>query len=93
MMFNMPNEVTIVFQNTYPRQLRTVALELEQRFKEVEALWKQAEEQADSGDRVDYTEYERLNDLYNSLFNVLCDLEVDGYEVEEAPRYNRWLDT
>ena len=80
---------TVVFQWTTPQDIRLVVEELIQRHSEVRVLFHRASMQAG----VVHPDLDKLDKLDNALENVLADLECDGYEREEAPRYNRWLDT
>lgn len=80
---------TVVFQWTTPQQIKMIVGELEQRYHEVTIMWRRAQEQLECTDQIE----EELDQLYNALDNFLSDLEADGHEREEAPRYNRWLDT
>ena len=66
------------FTLTTSQQLGLIKDELEQRFSEVSVLWNRAQEEADCTDQIDND----LDGLHAALFNVLCDLEVDGYEMD-----------
>ena len=80
---------TVVFQWTTPHQLKLIVGELEQRYNEVRDLCRKEEEE---GGFVTPLSHD-LDQLVNGLENILSDLECDGFEREEAPRYNRWLDS
>jgi len=78
------NGMTILVQWTTPTQVNLVVDELVQRYIEVGELWKEAHRQAVyDGQLIDPD----LDALYNALENMLCDLDVPGFEREEFPRY------
>lgn len=88
MMFQMPNQVSVVFQNTTPAQIRLVLEQIQTNLSAVQLLCEVSQARADDG--IMDPDLEALRD---GMENMLTDFEVDGFEVEEQPRYNLWLDT
>lgn len=67
----------IVLKWTTEQQLELIKKELEQRFNEVDTLWKLAQEQADCTDQIDPD----LDNLWNGLINICSDLGMEEFEM------------
>lgn len=76
------NSTTIMVQWTTPRQLEMIKKELLQRYNEVGILWRIAQAQADCTDQIDPD----LDELFNGLENMLCDLDEPGFGREDLPQ-------
>ncbi len=76
------NTITAVLQWTTPEQLTLVTDELVQRCHEVGILIRIEEEKNHQAEPL----WGELDDLYNALEHMLCDLEVPGFEREVFQR-------
>ncbi len=74
------NNMTVILQWTTASQLETVKDELLAQYYTVGILWRKAMDKADCTDQIDND----LDNLYNALENMLCDLEVPGFEREDG---------